>query len=218
MKLPKCKVSEADKRHALYNTWWNMLARCYLPIAPGFSNYGGRGICVCDEWLTFKNFSRDMGENKPHGYTLERSDSEADYSPENCKWASRSDQMLNRRQFGNNSTGATGVVRIGARFEARFHWEGVRYRIGMFGSATEAKNARADFIVRFSENAKLAIASIGHPTLWATSSTKVRGVSAHKDGGFIVRVTKNGVRHYVGYFRNFDEACNARREFDQSGN
>jgi hypothetical protein len=206
---------EADKTRPLYHTWWNMMARCYVEIAPGFENYGGRGIDVSINWHTFVNFSKDMGGKKIPGMSIDRIDNEKGYSFENCKWSSKSDQMLNRRQFKNNSTGFTGVVKIAGRFEARFHHDGVRYRLGRFDDANEAKRTRDDFVKLFNSDKTAALAKVNVPTVWCTSDTKIRGVTKHGDGGYVVRGTKNGVRHYVGYFLTLDEAIDARREFDK---
>lgn len=192
------------------------MARCYVDISPGFENYGARGIRVCDAWQSFGQFAADMGGKKIAGMSLDRIDNDSEYSPSNCKWSSHSDQMFNRRQFGNNASGATGVVRIAGRFEARFHNNGIRYRVGRYATLDEAKTARKDFIKLFRTDPAAAVARIQKPTVWCTSETKIRGVSQHKDGGFVVRATRNGVRQYIGYFRTFDEARDARREFDKS--
>jgi len=148
--------------------------------------------------------------------SLDRLDNDADYSKSNCKWSNRSDQMLNRRTFKNNTSGVTGVIKIGDRFEARFHADGVRYRLGTYPTAREAAEVRKAFIVEFSANPDRAIAKLQVPTVWATSGTKIRGISKHKDGGYIVRATRNGERVYVGYFRTLNEACDAKSEFDKS--
>lgn len=204
-----------DKRHPLYNTWWNMMARCYIQIAPGFESYGARNIKVDEDWHDFKKFAKDVGEIKPSGMSLDRIDNDIGYSRKNCKWSSRSDQMLNRRQFKNNKSGSTGVVKIGDRYEARFHYESVRYRIGRFDTPNEAKRARDKFAIEFNSDKVLAVSKLEVPTVWCTSETKIRGVSRHKDGGYVVRVTKGGVRKYVGYFKTLNEAEDARREFNK---
>jgi hypothetical protein len=77
-----------------YNTWEHMLARCRNPNNKRWKRYGGRGITVCERWLTFENFLADMGE-KPPGLTIERKDNDGNYEPGNCKWATTTDQNRN---------------------------------------------------------------------------------------------------------------------------
>lgn len=80
-----------------YRTWFSMKERCYKSNNAGYYKYGGRGIRVCRRWIeSFENFYADMGP-KPKGLTLERIDSDGDYEPSNCKWATYKEQNLNRR-------------------------------------------------------------------------------------------------------------------------
>lgn len=85
------------KDHILYYTWQGMKRRCYSKQHSFYSDYGGRGITVCDRWLLdFWNFVDDMGE-RPEGYTLDRINNDEGYSPSNCRWADAVTQANNKR-------------------------------------------------------------------------------------------------------------------------
>ena len=85
-----------NRQHPLYETWRSMRKRCNYPGHSSYSNYGGRGISVCERWDDFTLFVEDMGE-RPDGCTLDREDNDRDYSPENCRWSSSEEQKANCR-------------------------------------------------------------------------------------------------------------------------
>lgn len=80
-----------------YRTWSSMLVRTTNPKHIGWKYYGARGISVCERWLAFANFLADMGE-RPDGKTLDRIDTDGNYTPDNCRWATRSEQRKNQRR------------------------------------------------------------------------------------------------------------------------
>jgi len=80
-----------------YNTWCNMIQRCTNENLASWPDYGGRGITICDRWLkSFECFLEDMGE-KPANRSIDRINNSEGYSPENCRWATASQQQKNRR-------------------------------------------------------------------------------------------------------------------------
>lgn len=199
--------------HPLYSVWNGMWARCTSPVSTSWLNYGARGIRVCDEWLKFAQFVSDMGPRPSDMHTIEREDTNGDYTPKNCVWATHSEQCVNRRTFKNNSSGATGVTLRGGSWIARFDFEHVRYNVGWFKTRDEAVAARQAFVNSFFSDRELAMALLPKDKARHTSNTGVRGITRHVDGGYTVRITLHGTRHYLGYFEDFDEACTKRIEF-----
>ncbi len=91
------RTTHGMSRTPTYETWCKMIARCTKKNAVQYKYYGGRGITVCDRWLSFENFLTDMGV-RPEGTSLDRIDNDGNYEPDNCRWATQTEQCNNTRR------------------------------------------------------------------------------------------------------------------------
>lgn len=90
------------KISSTYWSWAGMKARCLNPNHVAYPDYGGRGIAICERWMSFANFLEDMGE-KPPGMSLERKRVNEGYNPDNCEWATLAAQAANKRPDGEGA-------------------------------------------------------------------------------------------------------------------
>lgn len=90
--------SKLNKISPEYTAWNMMKQRCYNPKYPHYSYYGGKGITVCERWVTsFENFLEDMGKRPTPLHSLDRKNGELNYCKENCRWATKKEQSQNRK-------------------------------------------------------------------------------------------------------------------------
>lgn len=78
-----------------------MRSRCRNPNAPKYHIYGGRGITVCDRWNDFSTFISDMGPKPTDKHSIDRRNTNGNYEPANCRWATAKTQSRNQRNSLN---------------------------------------------------------------------------------------------------------------------
>lgn len=124
-----------------YGTWCAMIARCSNPKSQRFKDYGGRGITVCERWHSFSLFYADMGD-RPQGMTLDRIDNDKGYSPDNCRWATKSEQVQNQRKRKGCTSRYRGVnATSSGSWQARITMDGKRINLGHYETEEEASAA-----------------------------------------------------------------------------
>lgn len=97
------KITHGLRNHPLYDVWGKIKARCYNIQSKDYTDYGGRGISVCTEWIDdFKAFYDWCIENGyQKGLEIDRRNNNGNYEPDSCRMVTRSQNMRNTRRNNN---------------------------------------------------------------------------------------------------------------------
>lgn len=143
------RCGRKNTQHRLYDRYDKMIQRCYNPKNERYKYYGGRGIKVCDSWLeSFNNFLRDMESTFRDGLELDRIDNNGNYEPSNCQWTTHSKNMINRREFKNNTLGFPGVRKVSnSSYVGRCQRNKKNYRTKTYPTPEQAYKALQELIL-----------------------------------------------------------------------
>lgn len=174
MRLEKTRHGETGSR--IHNQWARMVSRCTNQNHARASDYIGRGITVCAEWRSYERFRDDMLATHgpcPDGWSLDRIDTNGDYSPANCRWAPPAVQNRNRRKHRpDTATSQYPGVHWNAqkrRWCASGRHAGRQFHLGGFTDEMEAAEAAKAFRIAH-----------GHAVYWPQD----QAVAALREAGF----------------------------------
>jgi len=143
---------DSKSNHPMFYRYKAMIDRCYNPKCTTYERYGGRGIKVCPRWLDpeqgFENYILDMGEIPEPSMSIDRISVDGDYCPENCRWASQSMQMFNKRSRSKYYPGVWPGSTT-TRWRATISFENKRISLGQFATMEEAIEARKEAEIKY---------------------------------------------------------------------
>ena len=142
-----CYNLEKIKSHGMnetrqYQCWADMKTRCLNKNHKWYESYGGRGITVCEKWLTFEGFWEDMEEGYSDALTLNRRDNDAGYCKENCAWDDAHFQGHMQRKLDGTLFKLTGLSNSsGGKIAASIKVKSERVYLGAYETEEEAAEA-----------------------------------------------------------------------------
>ena len=145
-KTPPTKYTHGLSDTPLYHLWANIKSSCLNPNTPTYQYYGGKGVKVCDKWLTFETFFDWARVDFKLGLTLDRINRDGDYSPDNCRWATMKVQTQNRK-CKRGSSGFIGVTKHKKKWVARAGLNYKNHYLGAYDTKEEAARARDKFVI-----------------------------------------------------------------------
>jgi hypothetical protein len=151
-----CHRSQHNKTHGKsktpeYHAWIAAIRRCTDPQYASYRNYGGRGIKVCERWRnSFETFLADMHNRPSPLHSLDRMDNDGNYTPTNCKWSTKREQVINRRNLKIGVSGVTGVLsnKYGT-YTVRISHNHKRINLGNFQTLDDAIAARKEAELKY---------------------------------------------------------------------
>ena len=135
----------------IYLTWKGIKTRTLNPKNKRYSDYGGRGITVCEEWkndfMSFYNWAMSNGYSEE--LSIDRIDNNGNYEPNNCRWATRTIQTRNQRIYKNNSSGYKGVfyIKNKAKYQSYIGVNKNRTYLGLYLTAEDGAIAYNNYII-----------------------------------------------------------------------
>lgn len=147
------KTTHGMSRTRLYRIFHDMKRRCYKPKDTSYSNYGGKGIKICKEWLDNQEvfFEWALNNGYDDNLTIDRIDSKGNYEPSNCRWITQKEQNYNLSMPKTNTSGYIGISKATQwkypRWRAVISIDNKTKTIGYAKTKKDALKLRNDFII-----------------------------------------------------------------------
>jgi hypothetical protein len=129
------KQTLGQSKDLAYKCWENMVQRCTNPKSAKYELYGGRGITLSPEFISFQKFIKYIGPRPSKYHSIDRINTNGNYEPGNVRWATSTEQANNMR--GRKSTG-DGIEKHGRHY--RFRYQGKIQKYLSWEEAAEAKD------------------------------------------------------------------------------